>query len=273
MEIAGARQALPAPTAATPPLRRLPWPPRAWCNPEMERSAPRFSHTAARRASTAVAALALVALPAHGQQAPDAVEATVRGFLEQQTAGLPGEVTITLSPFDARNRLPACAALQAFLPGGVRAWGQLSVGVRCDSPVTWTAYLQAQVAVVGDYLVTARPLRAGQIVGPADLARRRGDLAALPDNTLTDATQAHGHRTRYAIAAGNPLRGDMLRVPNAVRQGQDVPVVSVGPGFRVSSEGRALNSAAPGDSVRVRMPNGQVVTGTAQAGGTVEVPF
>jgi flagella basal body P-ring formation protein FlgA len=65
----------------------------------------------------------------------------------------------------------------------------------------------------------------------------------------------------------------MLRVPNAVRQGQDVPVVSVGPGFRVSSEGRAMNNAAPGDSVRVRMPNGQVVTGTAQAGGTVEVPF
>ena len=65
----------------------------------------------------------------------------------------------------------------------------------------------------------------------------------------------------------------MLRVPHAVRQGQTVPVVSAGPGFRVSSEGRALNNAAPGESVRVRLANGQVVTGVAQAGGTVEVSF
>ena len=103
--------------------------------------------------------------------------------------------------------------------------------------------------------------------------KRRGDLTALADNILTDSTQAMGHHTRFAVAAGTPLRGDMLRVPHAVRQGQTVPVVSAGPGFRVSSEGRAMNNAAPGESVRVRLANGQVVTGVAQPGGTVEVSF
>ena len=34
-----------------------------------------------------------------------------------------------------------------------------------------------------------------------------------------------------------------------------------------------MNNAAPGESVRVRLANGQVVTGVAQAGGTVEVSF
>lgn len=215
----------------------------------------------------------LPAAPAHAQQAPDVVETRVRDFLLSQATGLPGEVTIQVSPLDPNNQLPACAALEPFLPAGTRAWGRISVGVRCDSPVTWTAYMQAQVSVVADYLVTARPLRAGQIVGPADLGQRRGDLTALSDNTLTDSTQAMGHHTRFAVAAGTPLRGDMLRVPHAVRQGQTVPVISAGPGFRVSSEGRAMNNAAPGESVRVRLANGQVVTGIAQAGGTVEVSF
>lgn len=215
----------------------------------------------------------LPASPAYAQQAPEQVDERVRSFLYAQAAGLPGQVTIQLSPLDPNNQLPACAVLEPFLPAGTRAWGRISVGVRCDSPVTWTAYVQAQVAVVADYLVAARPLRAGQVVGPADLDRRRGDLTALPDNTLTDPTQATGHHTRIAVAAGSALRGDMLRVPHAVRQGQTVPVVSAGPGFRVSSEGRAMNNAAPGESVRVRLANGQVVTGVAQPGGTVEVSF
>lgn len=229
----------------------------------------------AARIAPALIALtaALAAGPLVAQQAPEPVEAAARRFLEQETRGLPGRVEIQIGPLDARNQLPPCAELVAFLPGGVRAWGALSVGVRCDSPVTWAAYLQARVAVLTDYLVTARPMRAGQIVGPADIARRHGDLAALPDNTLTDPTQAVGHHTRYAIAQGNPLRGDMLRIPAAVRQGQNVKVIGSGEGFEVSAEGRALNNAAPGESVRVRMPNGQVITGTANAGGTVEIRY
>lgn len=219
--------------------------------------------------------LALALGPDHvlAQQPPEPVEAAARSFLDQETRGLPGQVEIQLSPLDARNQLPPCAELVAFLPGATRAWGALSVGIRCNSPVTWTAYLQGRVSVLTDYLVTARPLRAGQIVGPADIARHHGDLAALPDNTLTDPTQAVGHRTRYAIAQGNPVRADMLRIPAAVRQGQNVKVISSGKGFQVSGEGRALNNAAPGETVRVRMSNGQVISGTASATGVVEIRF
>ncbi len=223
-----------------------------------------------------IGALFALLLPVATAQAnPLAGEAEARAheLLRQHAAGLPGTVSITVHPLDPNSQLPACAALEAFLPAGTRPWGRISVGVRCDSPVVWTAYLQAQVTVVADYLVAARPLRAGQVLGPADYASHRGDLTALPDNTLTDPTQASGHLTRIAVAAGQPLRGDMLRVPHAVRQGQNVQVVSAGPGFQVSAQGRALGNAAPGDSVRVRLANGQVVTGTAQASGKVEVAF
>lgn len=211
--------------------------------------------------------------PAGAQQLPGPVEAAARQLLESEARGLPGRVEIQVSPLDPRNQLPPCAELRAFLPGGTRAWGTISVGVQCESPVTWQAYLQARVSVIADYLVTARPLRAGQIVGPSDLARRNGDLAALAENTLTDPSQAVGHRTRYALAQGNPVRGDMLRIPAAVQQGQNVKVISRGDGFQVSSEGRAMNTAAPGESVRVRMSNNQVITGTASADGTVEVNY
>lgn len=222
-----------------------------------------------------LAACALGLLPSLclAQQASHPVESAARAFLERETAGLPGKVAIELAPLDARNQLPACASMEAFLPAGTRAWGTVSVGVRCDSPITWTIYLQAKVSVMADYLVTARPIRAGQVLGPADLSFRHGDLATLPDNTLTDLTQAGGHHTRYALAQGTPLRGDMLRIPAAVRQGQNVRVVTRGEGFQVAGEGRSLNNAAPGETVRVRMANGQVVTGIATTDGSVEIRF
>jgi flagella basal body P-ring formation protein FlgA len=225
----------------------------------------------------AVAALALLAgapLPAPAQQPPAAVREAVEAFLVRETAGLPGTVSVEVGELDARNQLPACAALTAFMPAGTRAWGRISVGVRCDSPVTWTAYVPAQVAVTTEYLVTARPIRPGQIVSPADLATRVGDLAAQPDDTLTDMAQAVGHHARHAVASGNTLRANMLRLPPAVRQGQTVKVVSGGDaGFRVTSEGRALNGAADGEPVRVRMSTGQVLSGTARNGGVVEVRY
>lgn len=238
---------------------------------------PPFRNHARRLRSVAVPLGAVLALlsasAANAQAAGGPIEARVADFLRQQATGLPGEVSIEVAALDPNNQLPACAALEPFLPAGTRAWGRISVGVRCDAPVSWTAYLQARVAVLADYLVAARPLRAGQILGPADLGQRHGDLTTLHDNTLTDATQAMGHHTRIAVAAGSALRGDMLRVPHAVRQGQAVTVIGVGTGFRVSSEGRAMNNAAPGERARVRLGDGQVVTGTAQADGTVELAF
>jgi flagella basal body P-ring formation protein FlgA len=219
------------------------------------------------------AALALFAVTAGAaaQQPPAPVETAVRQLIEAQTQGLGGEVSIEIGPLDPDNRLPPCTAPTAFLPAATRAWGAFSVGVRCDAPVAWTVYLQARVKVVADYLVAARPLRAGQIVGPDDLDTRRGNLAALPDDVLTDGSQATGRHTRYALAKDSPLQTRMLRAPTAVRQGSTVTVVSHGAGFQVSSTGRALNSAAPGEAAKVRLPDNRVVTGTARADGTVEI--
>lgn len=227
-----------------------------------------------RLASGAIAGLVFVlSSPVIAQQPVEPVEQMARDFLERETAGLPGYVEITLSGLDRNNQLPICGALEPFFPAGMRPWGQVSVGVRCTAPVQWTIYLQARVAVMNEYLVTARPIRPNQIVGPDDLKLEYGDLAAQPASTLTDLAQAIGHHARYAVAAGNTVRAEMLRLPPAVNQGQTVKIIGSGQGFSVTNEGRALTRAAEGESVRVRLPNGQVVTGIARGGGVVEVRF
>ena len=225
--------------------------------------------------------LLLILLGAHAscvlaqgaRQDPAPLRQATEQFLRMQTAGLPGQVSIVLGQIDPRMNLAACAALEPFLPNGSRAWGKTTVGVRCNAPTPWTIYVSATVRVLADYIVTAAPLAQGQTVGQNDIAAMHGDIATLPPGIITDASQALGRAVLSSLSAGSPLRQDSLRSQQAVQQGQTVRLVSVGSGFRVSTEGKALNNAAEGQLVQARTPAGQVVSGIAKLGGILEVSY
>lgn len=210
---------------------------------------------------------------AHARQEPADVQRVIEDFLRVQTRGLPGQASFTVGAIDPHNNLPACPALEAFLPAGGRPWGRINVGVRCQLEGGWSIYVPAQIRVMGEYFVTARPLARGQPIEAADLARRKGDLAELPPGIVTEAAQAIGKTLNVSVQSGQILRSDILRAPHVVQQGQSVRIVSKGKGFQVATEGKALANAAAGQVVQVRAASGQTLSGIAQADGTVEVTY
>jgi len=230
-----------------------------------------------RALSAALAALAILPVSSLAQ-APDRqdlvqLQSLVEDFARRESAGLPGTVTLAVTPFDSRLSLPRCAAPEPFIPPGGKLWGRSSVGVRCAAPVAWSVYAVVNVDVTGEYLVTARPIAQGETITAADFAPLRGDLAKLPAGAITDPQAAIGKQAAMSIGTGQPLRRDMLRAANVVVQGQSVKLVTQGAGFRVSADGRALGNASEGQPVQVRAPSGQTVSGIARAGGLVEVRF
>ena len=196
---------------------------------------------------------------------------TLDDYLRTQTQGLPGKVSHSIVPLDTRTQLTPCSAFEPFLPAGGKLWGKSTVGVRCLGPSTWTVYIQVDIKVSGNYLISARAMPAGYVLGAADIVVRSGDLSTLPANIITDQNQAIGRTVKSGFSAGQPLRSDQLITPWAVFQGQNVRTVSSGPGFSVSSSGKALNNAAAGQPVQVRTDSGQTVSGIARPGGIVEV--
>ncbi len=217
------------------------------------------------------AALVLGLMAASAASADDLVSATVEQYLKTQTQGLPGKVSYSVGRLDPRAQLAPCSAMEPFLPAGTRLWGKANVGVRCLGPANWTVYVPVQVSVAGTYLVSVRPLAAGQPLAGADFAVRQGDLTLLPPGVVTDPGQIAGKTLKHSIGSGQPVRGDMLLAPFVVQQGQSVRLVSQGPGFAVSNEGRALNNAAEGQIAQARTSGGQVVSGVARPGGIIEI--
>jgi flagella basal body P-ring formation protein FlgA len=204
-------------------------------------------------------------------ESPQRISAEVRSFLSREAMGLPGRSEIQVGPVDARLKLARCGFLQTFFPTGSRAWGKTSVGVRCAGDRPWTIYVPARVKVIAPFLVTVRGLEPGQTVRQADLVYREGDLTTMPSGTLTDPIEVEGRLAARRIGPGQPLQRSMLRAQKVVKNGQIVGLVAQGPGFRITTEGRAIGDAAEGNLVHVRTANGKVVSGIVRAGPVVEI--
>lgn len=206
-------------------------------------------------------------------QNPAVIKQKVEEFLLMQSQGAPGKVAVSVGAIDPNVKLAQCAAMQASLPVGSRAWGKTTVAVQCSLPTSWTIYVQAKVSVYADYLIAAAPLAQGRVIANGDTTFIHGDLASLPPGIFTDASQVIGQTVGNSLAAGTILRQEMLRSPVVIRQGQTVRMVSNGQGFSITAEGRALTNASVGQVVQVKAANGSVVSGIAKNGGEVEINF
>ncbi|SAK42859.1 flagellar basal body P-ring biosynthesis protein FlgA [Caballeronia hypogeia] len=237
----------------------------------------RVSFNPSSSAATAATPAAATLPPAPGTAATPAtmqdgesIRVAALNFLQQQAAGLPGKVEITVTPVFPRG-LAACSSLDPFLPTGARLWGRMTVGVRCVGERPWTLYVQARVSINATYYLAARAIAPGEVLGQADLIARDGDITAMPQAIVTDPAQAVGAVALSRVPAGLPLRTDMLRAASSVAIGQNVRVVAGGSGFSISVEGSAMNNAAPGQQVRVKTAGGQIITGIVKDSQTVEV--
>ena len=220
--------------------------------------------------SFAVVLCSVVISAAHAQNSDLVVRKAVEDYLQIQIKGLPGKASFSIDTIQTGN-LPVCQQVDVATASGARPWGRSSVSVRCVSGASWSLLVPVRIHVVGSYLISARSISPGQTLVASDLTTQSGDLSELPSGILSDPAQAIGQVARSALPAGRPLRGDMLKAQTVIQQGQSVKVVARGRGFEVANEGRALNNAAVGQVVQIRLGNGQVVSGVAEPGGSVEI--
>lgn len=174
--------------------------------------------------------------------------------------------TLTVVVKTPQSQWPECPNPQFSLPGNSRMWGNMSVAANCEQN---RRYIQVQVQVTGDYMVSARPVARGGTLTAADIKVQHGRLDTLPARTVMSADEITDGVTLRDIIPGQPLTQMMIRQPWRVKAGQNVTVTANGGGFSVTSEGRAMNNATAAQPVRVRMSSGQIVSGKVGADGII----
>lgn len=196
----------------------------------------------------------------------------VETFLVHKVAEQPEQISTTVGAIDSRLRLPKCPNAESFLPPGVRLWGNITVGLRCQEP-PWTVYIPVTVTVTALAVVASKPLQQGQVLTRADVNVQLSDVTQMPAGVIADIEQVLGKTLSGSIAAGQPIRTNLLRAPQLIKSGQTVKLIAQSGSFQVSADGKALGNAALGQVVSVRTAGGKVVSGVVKEDGSVEITF
>ncbi|MDL2284684.1 flagellar basal body P-ring formation protein FlgA [Oxalobacter sp. OttesenSCG-928-P03] len=194
-------------------------------------------------------------------------------FLIDKTRDLPGKTEIAITPLDSRLKLPACRQPVAYLSQGARIWGRTTVAIRCEAPEVWRIMVKAHVRIHTDYLAAAKVLPQGHVIRESDLVLVNGDITAMRPGVLTGKEHAIGRTVTRSMQPGTAIWAEHLRAKQAIQQGQTVRIISRGPGFSISGEGLAINSAGEGQVAKAKMPNGSIIRGIAKADGVIEINF
>ncbi len=199
------------------------------------------------------------------------LQKTAYSFLQQHATSLAGEALIKVSPPNPQLRLAECKSIYAFLPSSSKLWGRMNIGLRCKSGASWQVYLQAELTIKSDYVVSKFALPFGHTISPEDLQSIHAELPQYSPGILLKSEQLVGKILNAPIAAGVAIRQENVKAPVVVAQGQNVKIYSKGNGFQISSEGISLNQASEGQLVRVKVASGQVIQGYASVDGIVEI--
>jgi flagella basal body P-ring formation protein FlgA len=173
---------------------------------------------------------------------------------------------------DSRLRLAPCARVEPFVPPGTRLWGKTRLGLRCAEGVSrWSIFLPLTVKAFGPAWVVRGELAAGTVLNVGDAMQAEVDWAQEPSPILATPAQWLGQVAVRTLGTGQALRQALLRPAQVFQAGSQVRVLAQGAGFQIVADGLALSAGVIGQSARVRMDNGRVMSGLVSDHKTVQL--
>ncbi|MFT5629117.1 MAG: flagella basal body P-ring formation protein FlgA [Gammaproteobacteria bacterium] len=101
--------------------------------------------------------------------------------------------------------------------------------------------------VAAETIVAARTIPAQTLIAPDDLLVRDVTIAGGESDPLLFV----GMESRVALYAGRPIRVGDVGFPAVVERNQIIPLIFVRNGLKISTEGRSLARAGPGEMIRI----------------------
>jgi flagella basal body P-ring formation protein FlgA len=185
---------------------------------------------------------------------------------------LPLRMEVVVGELDRKLRLAACQEVEPYLPSGTRLWGKTRLGLRClRGEVKWNVFLPITVKAFGPAWVIKGGVPQGSLLSEADAMQVEADWAELNSPVVANLSDWVGQTAARSLSTGQVIRQDMVRATQVFQAGEQVRVVANGGGFEIATSGFAVSSGVVGQTARVRMDNGRVLTGQVIDSRTVRL--
>lgn len=205
-----------------------------------------------------------------------AIYANAQVWVDAMLAGSashsPLRMEVHVGELDKRLRLAPCDRVEQYIPVGSRLWGKTRLGLRCVQGSTkWNVFLPVTVKAFGPAWVIRGTVAQGAVLTEADAMSAEVDWAETVSPIVAKMSDWVGQTATRTLSTGQTLRQDVLKIMPAFLAGAQVRVLAQGVGFEIATSAQAVTLGVVGQSVRVRMDNGRVMTGQVLDGRTVRL--
>lgn len=211
------------------------------------------------------------------ESAPDYLHATQRWLDEavsniRPTESLPLRMEVVMGELDRRLQLAPCARVEPYIPVGTQLWGKTRLGLRClEGPSRWNVFLPITIRAFGSAWVLKSHVLPGTVLTEDDAIEAEVDWAEERSPVMANPSQWVGQVAARTLPAGQAIRAGMTRAAQVFQSGSQVRVVAQGAGFHITSAGQAMSAGVVGQSARVKMDNGRVLSGVVVDSRTVRL--
>ena len=202
---------------------------------------------------------------------------TTQRWLDQavsstQSPGTALRMEVTVGSLDSRLRLAPCVRVEPYIPVGTRLWGRTRLGLRCiNGAAKWNVFLPVTVKAYGRAWVIKGNIASGAVLSQNDVIEAEVDWAEEASSVVVDPASWLGQVATRPLTTGQTLRQGMLKPAQVFQAGAQIRVIAQGAGFQITSDGQALSAGIVGQSARVRMDNGRILTGVVLDIRTVKI--
>lgn len=220
--------------------------------------------------------LAVQAQPAADSLNTAALYSRAQAWLDQTLAksadSLPLRMEVVVGELDRHLRLAPCAQVDVYVPAGTRLWGKTRLGLRCVlGQARWNVFLPITVRAFGPAWVIKGSVAPGVVLSPTDATLLEVDWAESSSPIVANVADWSGQTATRALSTGQALRQDMVKAAQVFAVGAQVRVLARGVGFEIATSAQAVSGGVVGQSAKVRMDNGRVMSGQVLDARTVRV--
>ncbi|MCG3110450.1 MAG: flagellar basal body P-ring formation chaperone FlgA [Candidatus Manganitrophus sp. SB1] len=133
-------------------------------------------------------------------------------------------------------------------------------------------WVTANVEMIRSIVVSIRPLRRAQVIGPDDVEIRSVAVTRAGESYLFDPDALIGKRVIRSVGAGLPISVEMVETAPVIRSGDRVTMIVESGGLRIATMGRAKEEGFLGRQMAVvNLDSQKTVYGEVIDAATVKI--
>ncbi len=199
----------------------------------------------------------------------------VHSFLKNELSKISGEKTINVTNINMEKfPLNECKNLNFFIPKGTRLIGKTTIATNCkDENHTdkRNVFIPVEISIKDKYFVSNKKINAGQIIKEEDIEEIFDNVGFFPEQLISDKKNILGKKLTQQIRERQPFKNNMIDLPIVIQYNQEIHITHGSGNYKVSARGKSMGVAKLGQEVKLKMPNGKVLTGIAQDDGSVKL--